>query len=206
MGGHSFAVMSTSFRPRQRRLSTVRARATAGLVVVMSLTGGVATAAPTPGSRIPTGQTVTRAAPPPESTTASAALTAARSLADGTPGTAIISAGLAAELGYTPTVDRGLAAKATGDCSSPVPLPARFEPACRVHDLGYDLLRLAHRSGSEIPHGLRADLDSALAEQMRRSCDDRMPCRVMARVAHIAVGANTVRQGNGAPVEESLPW
>jgi hypothetical protein len=109
------------------------------------------------------------------------------------------------ELGYTPVLEHGLVAKASGDCSSPVPLPAEFEPACRVHDLGYDLLRVAHRRGATIPPALRPDLDSLLGRQMRGACGDRLPCRAMADVATVAVHGNTVRQGYGAPVEGRLP-
>lgn len=137
---------------------------------------------------------------------AEAALTSARSLADGSPGTVIISATVAEDLGYAPVLEHSLAAKATGDCSSPVPLPTAFEPACRVHDLGYDLLRVAHLHGAEVPAGLRSDLDSLLHRQMRDSCEGDQACTVMADIAHVAVGLNTLRQGHGAPVRESLPW
>lgn len=137
---------------------------------------------------------------------AASALAAARDLADALPGTDAIGRDLIAELGYTPKLERSLAAKETGDCSSPVPLPRSFESACRVHDLGYDLLRVAHRHHTPIPDGLRADLDDLLGRQMLRSCDGRSACMVMARIAHAAVRVNTVRQGHGAPVEEALPW
>ena len=137
---------------------------------------------------------------------AAAALASARSLADGSPGTAIVSPAVVQDLGYVPVLEHSLAAKATGDCSSPVPLPAAFEPACRVHDLSYDLLRVAHRHGAAIPAGLRSDLDSLLGRQMRDSCEGDLACTVMADVARVSVGLNTLRQGNAAPVEESLPW
>lgn len=137
---------------------------------------------------------------------ATAALTSARSLADGVPGTVVVSPAVADDLGYAPVLEHSLAAKAAGDCSSPVPLPAAFEPACRVHDLSYDLLRVANRHGAAIPAGLRSDLDSLLGRQMRDSCEGAPACTVMADVARAAVGLNTLRQGHGAPVEESLPW
>lgn len=180
---------------------TARFRSVAGLVVVMSLLSGpLATAAP-----IPTGHHS-----PSTDGVAGAALTAARSLADAEPGTGTgtgtIGPYVVAELGYTPVLEGTLASRASGDCSSPVPLPRSFEPACRVHDLGYDLLRVAHRHGADIPPGLRSDLDSLLGRQMRRSCDGDLLCVGAATVARAAVGLNTVRQGHGAPVEERFWW
>lgn len=176
-----------------RHPSTARVRVGAGLVVMGLLTGPVAAAAPTTHAAT----TYHSAAP---------ALTAARALADSRPGTAMIGPDVVVELGYTPVIELTLAARGTGDCSSPVPLPAVFEPACRIHDLGYDLLRVAHRNGAPIPRGLRADLDSLLGLQMRDACEGHVPCTVMARIAETAVHLNTVRQGHGAPVEEPLPW
>ena len=194
-------------------------RVVAGLVVVVGLlTGPLATAAHAShtGATLPgtadTGATTATTATTAtlgedhEDAGAEAALTAARALADGHPGTAVIGPDLVAELGYTPVLELTLAARGAGDCSSPVPLPAAFEPACRVHDLGYDLLRVAHRNGTPIPRGLRSDLDALLGTQMRDECEGHVPCRVMARIAETAVNLNTVRQRHGAPVEERLPW
>lgn len=141
-----------------------------------------------------------------DSGTAAAALTAARALADGDPGVAIVPDDVVSALGYSPGRALGLAANGDGDCSSPVSLPAEFEPACRVHDLGYDLLRVAGAGGSAIPPGLRGDLDALLAQQMHAACGDSPYCHATADVAHVAVHVNTVRQGHGAPVVERLPW
>lgn len=137
--------------------------------------------------------------------TAIAALAAARKIADGVPGADMVVPAVAVDLGYEPVVEQTSAAKRTGDCSSPVPLPRSFEPACRVHDLGYDLLRVAHRHQVPIPRGLRSDLDALLARQLHDSCEGRTPCTVMADIAHAAVQLNTVRQRHGAPIEETLP-
>ena len=140
------------------------------------------------------------------------AVAAAKSLAAGERGASYMSPELVAELGYTPGVQNGLAMNPEGDCSSPVTLPESFEPACQTHDLGYDLLRVAERTGEQIPGGLRASLDRQMADQMRGSCraGGGAGCRAMAVVAHVGVGVNTMRQGNGAPVAEPwldwLPW
>lgn len=153
--------------------------ALAGVVVVIGFfVGTVAGAAPMPAAP---GHAVDTDLTSPRGTdtgknTAIAALAAARKIADGTPGTDM------------------------------VPLPRSFEPACRVHDLGYDLLRVAHRHQVPIPPGLRSDLDALLARQLHEACERRTACTVMADIAHAAVHLNTVRQRHGAPVEETLPW
>ncbi|WP_286954220.1 MULTISPECIES: hypothetical protein [Corynebacterium] len=77
---------------------------------------------------------------------------------------------LVAKLSYRPTSGAGLPENPTGSCSSPVALPASFEPACRVHDFGYDLLRVAHRNGEFISQEIRCDLDSQLERQMSETC------------------------------------
>lgn len=134
------------------------------------------------------------------------AVAAAELLAAGAQGTSYFPPELIDELGYHPGTRSGLAANTSGDCSSPVPMPESFEPACMIHDLGYDLLRVADRVGERIPASTRRDLDRQMAAQMAASCDGASACRAMAGVAHAAVAANTLRQGNGAPVEEWFPW
>ena len=139
-------------------------------------------------------------------------------------GTEYFPPGVVAGLGYEPALERRIASKADGDCSSPISLPESFEPACRTHDLGYDLLRLAHRNGDPLPEGLRRELDAQFSRGIHASCDENeegthggsgVPlrarlenagCHAMASIAYKAVQVNTLRQGNGAPVEESLPW
>lgn len=164
---------------------------------VVLLTG--ATATPTAGSTVVTPQPV-------------GAVAAAETLAAGEPGTSYFPAALVAELGYqpgtqeTPQEGDGSATNPTGDCSSPVPLPESFEPACMTHDLGYDLLRVAHHTGETIPEHTRAALDRQMAAQMAASCDGATGCRAAAGIAYAGVAVNTVRQHNGAPVEEWFPW
>lgn len=147
------------------------------------------------------------------------AVRAASLLADDVGGTAYFSPALVDELGYAPALEGDSAARADGDCSSPIPLPSSFEPACRTHDLGYDLLRVAHRQGTPLPEGLRRELDARLSRDMHDSCSseetsdggfrgriESAGCHAMASIAYKAVQANTLRQSNGAPVEETFPW
>lgn len=113
-------------------------------------------------------------------------------------------------LGYVPVTVDGMPADPEGDCSSPVPLPASFTPACLTHDLGYDLLRLAADRGETVPAGVRPALDRQLAARMVSSCGggpvSRAGCRVAAEVADAVVTANSWRQGDGVPVAENFPW
>ena len=181
----------------------------AGVVVVIgSFVGTVAAATPAPAAPGHAAHTdLTRpSGTDTDRSTAIAALAAAQKIADGAPGTDMVIPAVAVDLGYEPVVEQTSAAKGTGECSSPVPLPRSFEPACRVHDLGYDLLRVAHRHRVPIPPGLRSDLDALLARQLRKECEGRPACTVMADITHAAVHLNTVRQRHGAPVEETLPW
>ncbi len=121
-----------------------------------------------------------------------------------------LPAGITGALGYRPVVVDGLPSDPAGDCSSPVPLPQSFTPACLTHDLGYDLLRVADADGESIPRGVRPALDRQLAARMEGACTGEglryAGCRVMAGVADAAVTANSWRQNDGAPVKESWPW
>lgn len=144
-------------------------------------------------------------APPPAET--SEALRAAGELAAGTPGTDYFAPETIVALGYEPGVADGVAMRPDGDCSSPVELPASFDNACRTHDLGYDLLRIAHDHDVPIPEGLRRALDSQLGARMHASCGgtDVAGCHMIAAAAEAAVAANTIRQAGGTPVHEELP-
>lgn len=198
---------SSTVHPRAATAGDVLAVALlVALLVALALAGHVPLTGPATVAATSGRQGSSAAPAMANHTVAAAALTGARDLAEGVPGSSVVPPAVVHELGYAPVLEGGLASRATGDCSSPVPLPAEFEPACRVHDLGYDLLRVAHRRGAEIPPGLRADLDSLLARQMRGSCGDSVPCRMAAGVAAAAVRVNTLRQGHGAPVVGRLPW
>ncbi len=110
-------------------------------------------------------------------------------------------------LGYALGEEAGFATNPHGSCSSPVPLPEVFEPACRTHDLGYDLLRSTAEEGSSVPAGARRSIDRQFFGRLFESCaGEGAGCRVMAGVVVLAVGANTIRQRGGVPVEESWPW
>lgn len=129
-----------------------------------------------------------------------------------TPGTVTaIPADFRAVAGYTPARVDGMLVAPQGSCSSPVPLPAEFETACRAHDLGYDLLRYADRTGAPLGPWARQELDRTLAERMHTACAQRpelLPrarCAVMAEVAEIAVDLNSMRQDYGVPVVEEFP-
>lgn len=128
-----------------------------------------------------------------------------------TPGTvAAIPADFRAVAGYTPARVDGMLVAPHGSCSSPVPLPAEFDTACKAHDLGYDLLRYADRTGAPLGPWARQELDRALAERMHTACAQRpqpLPrarCAVLAEAAEIAVDLNSMRQDYGVPVVEDF--
>ncbi|MGV9747764.1 hypothetical protein ACWDTG_23085 [Rhodococcus zopfii] len=112
---------------------------------------------------------------------------------------------------YNPIRELGVAGERLSDpdgsCSSPVPLPAVFEPACRTHDLGYDLLRFARDSGGELGPDARRALDRNLTRDLRTACatdrDAAPGCAVAAEVASVAVRVNSWRQQYRAPRPES---
>ncbi|MET7767728.1 hypothetical protein [Nocardia sp. NPDC005366] len=116
----------------------------------------------------------------------------------------------ASVLGYHPGTIDGLLVNPSGDCSSPVPLPAEFDIACKAHDLGYDLLRYADHHGEPLGPWARQAIDTALDRRMRRACADRTgaveraSCFAMADIADVAVDLNSRRQHYGTPVVESL--
>lgn len=109
---------------------------------------------------------------------------------------------------YTPQVEDGSLVNPTGSCSSPVPLPADFDTACRSHDLGYDLIRHADRAGGTLPPSARQALDERLGEQLQSTCDAREPvgtrvwCRTWADIAGGAVRINSRRQHDLVPSAE----
>lgn len=113
-----------------------------------------------------------------------------------------LPAAFASTMGYVPVVeqmsDGRYPANPRGSCSSPVPLPQRFESLCRTHDLGYDLLRYAQRAGHPLGGWARTELDAMLIRRMVASCGDDV-CVASARVAQVALALNTWRQYDGPP-------
>ena len=119
---------------------------------------------------------------------------------------AAMPARFARVMGYRPVRRDGMLVRPDGSCSSPVPMPDRFEGFCARHDLGYDLLRYAAATGLPLGPWARLSLDESLAAGMRRSCDDLDAggCRVAAETAYLGVRANSVRQGDLAPGSETV--
>ncbi|WP_327150314.1 hypothetical protein [Nocardia sp. NBC_01329] len=189
------AVSNNAVRHRARTsLQTARRAAitAAGLAAAVSLLPAPAADAAGPAHR------------PAPAAAAVRALTA--------PGTsAEIPADFRAVAGYIPARADGMLVAPHGSCSSPVPLPAEFDSACKAHDLGYDLLRYADHTGAPLGPWARRDLDHALAERMRTACGGRpdpLPrtrCAAMAEVAAAAVALNSMRQDYGVPVVEDFP-
>ncbi|BDT88415.1 hypothetical protein [Nocardia cyriacigeorgica] len=146
-------------------------------------------------------------APVPQDVSATAAVTA---LTSGDAGSAALPADFAEVMGYRPAVVDGLLVNPHGDCSSPVPLPAEFDTACKAHDLGYDLLRYADRQGAPLGPWARQAIDRTLGERMGAACDTRAEafargrCHAMAAIADTVVDLNSRRQGYGVPVAESF--
>lgn len=135
--------------------------------------------------------------------------TAIQMLVSGTAeeGLAAVPEDFAAVHGYAPTVEDGRLVRADGDCSSPVPLPEEFEPACRQHDYGYDLLRYAAQTGEPLGRWARGAIDDQFADSLGGLCDagrSGASCRRMSIVAVTGVRLNSLRQGDGVPEESVL--
>lgn len=111
----------------------------------------------------------------------------------------------AVSLGYLPGLRDGMLVRPDGSCSSPVPLPAAFEPSCRRHDLGYDLLRYAAAHRRPLGRWARVAVDRQLWRGMHAACGHHPPlrCLTAAAVAYAAVRANSLRQGDGVPGAET---
>lgn len=112
-------------------------------------------------------------------------------------------------VGYAPRVEDGSLVNPTGDCSSPVPLPAEFGTACRSHDLGYDLIRHAHLVGGTLGPEARREVDAGFARDAHASCAardsalSRAHCHAWADIAAGAVRLNSWRQHDMVPDAES---
>jgi hypothetical protein len=151
----------------------------------------------------------------PENPAAAHAVAVVTGATDGEPATAM-PADFADVMGYQPVETTGpggrpVLVKPTGDCSSPFGATTfGFTLACKQHDLGYDLLRYAGRSGGELGPWARRAIDGQLAAAMAEQCTafDRGPaCHAMVWISDKAVRANSWRQGQGVPRrEDSAPY
>ena len=146
----------------------------------------------------------------PESRAAAHAVAVVTGLADGDPAAAI-PADFTDVMGYVPAVvvtpgGDHVVVKQSGECSSAFGATTfDFALACKHHDLGYDLLRYAARTGGELGPWARRAIDDRFAAMMQQRCvaiDSGPACRLVAWTAEHAVRANSWRQGQGVPVPE----
>lgn len=109
-----------------------------------------------------------------------------------------------------------------GGCSSPFGSTRfGFDLACKHHDLGYDVLRYAARSGQPLGPSARQAIDRRFGTDLAARCEqiaDGVPnlgrrlvvgteCQASALVYLGAVDTNSWRQGWGTPGSESgAPW
>lgn len=149
-------------------------------------------------------------APSPSTTPDGDSQRAVRTLVQAPPRTAAaaLPQTFSSTLGYTPRLEDGALVNPSGSCSSPVPLPAAFETACRQHDLGYDLLRHADAVGGRLAPDARRSLDDRLSRDLRSTCITgdagwtRVRCSAWADIATGAVRLNSWRQHDLVPDQE----
>ncbi|MCF8571387.1 hypothetical protein L5G32_14035 [Gordonia sp. HY002] len=113
-----------------------------------------------------------------------------------------LPAGFESAMGYRPVLQDSRPVNPAGSCSSPVSLPTSFEPACRAHDFGYDLLRFGTKTGHPASPWARRALDAMLVDAMHDSCTDPL-CEAAATVADGGLTVNSWRQQWRAPERES---
>jgi hypothetical protein len=117
-----------------------------------------------------------------------------------------------AVMGYRPATarlphDPALrAVKPTGACSSPLGgTTFHFGLACKAHDLGYDLLRFASRTGQPPGPAARRQLDDQLARDLHAQCAasrrgaGRRACDALADLYADGARLNSWRQRYGTP-------
>jgi len=162
---------------------------------------GTPTAAAMPSTREP--------APEREAATAIADITAP-------PGTGNPLAGIPADfpevMGYRPTTARlangeVVAINPTGGCSViGGGEPFDLSTVCKAHDLGYDLLRYAHRHGDPLSPDARVAVDAKFGHDLTAQCASRYrgpetsACDAMAGTFVAGVGFNSWRQEYGPPI------
>lgn len=115
-------------------------------------------------------------------------------------------------MGYTPTVAHlangdAVAINPDGGCSViGGGRPFDLAMPCKAHDLGYDLLRYAHRHGEDLGPGARQRVDAKFGRDLDAQCSASYKgsaigaCELMAASFDAGVGFNSWRQGFGAPI------
>ena len=115
-------------------------------------------------------------------------------------------------MGYQPTLGRlangeVLAINPTGGCSViGGGRPFDLSTVCKAHDLGYDLLRYAHRRGDPLPASARIQVDDKFHQDLSAQCGARYggveadACNAMAMSFDAGVGFNSWRQQYGPPI------
>jgi phospholipase A2-like protein len=118
-------------------------------------------------------------------------------------------------MGYRPTLGRlangeVLAINPNGGCSViGGGRPFDLSTVCKAHDLGYDLLRYAHRRGEPLGTAARMQVDAKFNQDLRAQCGARYAgaeadaCDAMAVTFDAGVGFNSWRQQYGPPIVTS---
>jgi hypothetical protein len=87
--------------------------------------------------------------------------------------------------------------------------PFDLDTVCKAHDLGYDLLRYAHRHGENLDAFARRQVDDKFDADLAAQCAARYTgaessaCYLMAGSFDLGVGFNSWRQMFGPPVASS---
>jgi hypothetical protein len=131
------------------------------------------------------------------------------------PGTANMLADIPADfrqvMGYQPTLGtlangEVVAIDPDGGCSVlGGGEPFDLSTACKAHDLGYDLLRYAHRQGDQLGSQARMQIDNKFGHDLNAQCTGRYSgaevsaCKAMAVTFDAGVGFNSWRQQYQAP-------
>ena len=115
-------------------------------------------------------------------------------------------------MGYRPTTAQlangeVVAINPTGGCSViGGGEPFDFSTVCKAHDLGYDLLRYAHRHGDPLSTDARVAVDAKFGHDLTAQCASRYrgpetsACDAMAGTFVAGVGFNSWRQEYGPPI------
>ncbi|MQY29605.1 hypothetical protein [Nocardia aurantia] len=179
-----------------------RVRCVLGSAAVLTMLTTTAVAAPVGAATVPSG-----GAAVPENPSARVAVL---NLTGAQPDSATLPDDFAVSAGYVPGIRDGLLVDPSGDCSSPVPLPADFTVACQAHDLGYDLLRYAYDHGEPLGPWARQAVDAGFGRHLHTICAgradtvSRLGCDLVATTADTAVDLNSRRQNYATPLPENL--